>query len=321
MAPFEPASWLPHPHLQTVLGKFLRPRLDPWVVRERIWTPDGDFLDLDLGPDPGPDRPVVLILHGLEGSTRRAYVRVLVRELSRERVLAVGLNFRSCSGVPNLQPRFYHSGETGDVALAAAWLRQRFPERPLGLAGFSLGGNVALKHLGEGAEGIRAAVAISVPFDLMAGTRAIETGTMGRIYTHYFLKSLLSKAELKRELLAPVLDLERVMAARTLRDFDEAATAPLHGFGGATEYYTECSSARFLDRIRVPTLLLQSADDPFLPREALPVEAVRRNPFLRGAFTERGGHVGFVVGRKPWRPEFWAEREAARYLGRALLEA
>jgi len=321
-APFRPAPWILHPHLQTVLGKFLRPRIDPGLRRERIATPDGDFLDLDFMPDPGPDRPVVLILHGLEGSTRRGYVRVLMRELAERQILAVGLNFRSCSGEPNLRPRFYHSGETGDAALVLKWLAARFPGRPLGLAGFSLGGNVALKLLGEaggrGPTPVRAAVAISVPFDLVAGTRAIESGTMGRVYTHYFLKSLLAKTEAKVALLAPVIDLERVRRARTLREFDDAATAPLHGFPGSAAYYRESSSARFLGAIRTPTLLLQAADDPFLPREALPEQTIAGNPHLVPAFVPRGGHVGFVGGSRPWRPVFWAEREAARFLAATL---
>ena len=201
-------------------------------------------------------------------------------------------------------------------------LRRRYPGRPLGALGFSLGGNVLLKYAGElgddASERFGALATISVPFDLTAGTQAIETGAMGRLYTHYFLRSLHRKTRAKEALLDELLDLETVMAARTLREYDDAATAPLHGFPGAARYYREASSARFLHRIRVPTLLLQSTDDPFLPLEALPREQMAENPHLLPALTTGGGHVGFVGGAGPWRPRFWAESEAARYLARML---
>lgn len=323
--PFEPAAWLPGPHLQTVGGKFLRPKTRNELVRTRIQTPDGDFLDLDLSPDlpAGGGPPLVLILHGLEGSTARGYVRLAVEELARRGVAAAGLNFRSCSGEPNLQPRFYHSGETGDLAHVIEWLQDRYPRSPLGAIGFSLGGNVLLKFLGEAGErdaaaALRGAVAVSVPFDLVAGTRALEAGAMGRIYTHYFLRSLREKTEAKAELLSGHVELEAVRKARTLREYDEAATAPLHGFPGARVYYERSSSALYLSRIRVPTLLLQAEDDPFLPRDALPVDTVRMNPALLAGFTSAGGHVGFVGGSAPWRPTFWAEAEGARYLAHLL---
>jgi len=320
--PFRAAPWLPGPHLQTVVGKFLRPRSTLSLARRRIDTPDGDFLDLDLAPETEPEAPLVLVLHGLEGNTGRGYVRLAMDEMHRKGLRPVGMNFRSCSGEPNRRPRFYHSGETSDLAVVLQWLRKRFPDRPLAALGFSLGGNVLLKYLGEEGEGAKeflsGAAAISVPFDLTAGTRAIESGTMGRVYTYYFIRSLRKKVEAKTDLLEGLLDLEMVLKARTLREYDQVATAPLHGFPGAAAYYREASSARFLEDIRVPTLLLQAEDDPFLPAYALPREKVSRNPCLLPAFTPAGGHVGFVTGSSPWRPRFWAESEAARYLATIL---
>ncbi len=320
--PYRPARWLPGPHLQTVLGKFLRPGANPGLERRRLETPDGDFLDLDFGPDPVGDAPIVLVLHGLEGSTRRPYVRLAMGEIARRGMRAVGLNFRSCSGVPNRQPRFYHSGETEDLAFILGLLRERFPHRPIGALGFSLGGNVLLRFLGtrkaDAAQVLTGAAAISVPFDLIEGTHLLERSPMGKVYTHYFLRSLHAKARAKRGLLAPVIDLERVLAARTLREFDEAATAPLHGFASAWEYYREASSAPLLQHVSIPTFLLHAMDDPFLPPESVPLEAVHRNPWLLGSFATTGGHVGFVEGRAPWKPGFWAEREAARYLAHVL---
>lgn len=319
-APFRPALWLPGPHLQTVGAKLLRPNPPVVLRRERIRTPDDDFLDLDFvtGVSKVGDAPLVVILHGLEGSTARGYVRLAMAEMAARGLAVVGMNFRSCSGELNVQPRFYHSGETGDLAFVLETLRERWPGRPMGALGFSLGGNVLLKFLGEaaaaGQEPLTAAVAVSVPFDLLAGTGVLESSPMGRLYTHYFLRSLRRKTQGKAPLIRDRIDLDGVLRARTLRQYDEAATAPLHGFPGAEVYYRRSSSARFLEQIRTPTLLLQSDDDPFLPREALPTAAAERNPYLLAGFTSGGGHVGFVEGPGPWRPTFWAEREAARYL-------
>lgn len=327
--PFRAAPWLPGGHLQTLGGKFLRPVDDPGLRRERWDTPDGDFVDLDFGPDPGGDAPIVLVLHGLEGSTGRGYVRVLMAELLARGVLPVGLNFRSCSGELNRQARFYHSGDTADPAHVLARIAERFSGRPLGAAGFSLGGNVLLRLLGRAGAGtgadrlpesFGAAVAISVPFDLAAGTRVLEEDRMGRLYTWYFLRSLQGKARGKQAALRKVIDWERLQKARTLREFDDAATAPLHGFENAWDYYERASSEPWLRAIRTPTLLIHAQDDPFMPPRSAPHEAVQANPWLMGAFPARGGHVGFVEGVGPWAPGFWAETEAARYLADRLTE-
>lgn len=320
LRPFEPAPWLPGPHLQTVAGKFLRPAVDPGLERLRIPTPDDDFLDLEIGPEPTPEAPVALVLHGLEGSTARPYMRVAMSRLFDRGIRPVGLNFRACSGIPNLRPRFYHSGETGDLAHVVELLQARFPDRPIGALGFSLGGNVLLKYLGEVGDGspVRAAAAVSVPFDLAAGSRFIESGLMGKVYTIYFIRSLRAKLRSKKAVLGDLLDLERALRARTLWEYDEAATAPLHGFPGAADYYRRSSSLGFLPGIRTPTLLLQAEDDPFLPPGSLPVAEVEANPHLLPGFTPRGGHVGFVSGASPWKARFWAEDEAARYLAGRL---
>ncbi len=324
--PFRPAPGLANPHAQTIGGRWLRPR-DPLPLRrERVDTPDGDFLDLDFGEAPegswnSSAAPVVVILHGLEGCSQSGYVLQTMRELAARGVRAAALNFRTCGGEPNRLARFYHSGETGDLGFVLRLLAERWPDAPLGAVGFSLGGNVLLKYLGECGEGAlpRAAVAVSVPFDLAAGAASMERG-MGRVYTARFLRTLRGKFESKRPLIGDAVDGRRVLAARTFREFDDAATAPLHGFRDADHYYAASSSARYLAGIRVPTLLLHSADDPFLPADAVPRAAARDNPFITAAFTEHGGHVGFVAGT-PWAPQFWAEAEAARFLGEQLAGA
>ena len=190
-----------------------------------------------------------------------------------------------------------------------------------GAIGYSLGGNVLLKLLGEEGEGARrwveAAAAISVPYDLAAGADHLARSAMGRFYRRRFVRSLQRKLEAKRALLAGAVDLDRALRARTFREFDDAATAPLHGFADAAEYYRLSSSARYLEAIRIPTLLVHAEDDPFLPLHALPREAMARNPYLVPVITPGGGHVGFIGG-PPWAPRFWAEAEAARFLAARL---
>ncbi|HET9984913.1 MAG TPA: hydrolase [Longimicrobiales bacterium] len=319
-APFRASRWLRHAHFQTIFGRLLRREGWPELRRERWETPDGDFVDLDFAPEPATEHaPLVLLLHGLEGSARRGYAINTYRALAARGVGAVGLNFRSCSGEVNRTARFYHSGDTEDIRFVLRGLAERFPGRRLGAVGFSLGGNALLKYLGEDGEAARvsAAAAVSVPFDLGAGARLLDSTRMGRFYTSLFLKTLREKAEAKQPLLDGRLDLARIRDARTFREFDDAATAPLHGFADADDYYARSSSGRFLERIRVPTLLLHSRDDPFLPEDAIPWAAIRANPRLHAVVTDEGGHVGFVGGN-PFRPEFWAEEEAARFLASEL---
>ena len=288
------------------------------LTPERIETADGDFLDVDWMPETDPSAPLVLVLHGLEGHTRRGYMVQSFLALADRGMRAVGLNFRGCSGESNRAPRFYHSGETEDVRFVIDLLRERFPARPLMAIGISLGGNVLLKYLGEQgakrAAAVSAAVAISVPYDLSAGADALERGGMAKIYIRYFLRSLFAKVRAKKEVLANILDLDAVWASTTRREFDDAATAKLHGFVGAEDYYLKSSSNRFLQSIRVPTLLVHSRDDPFLPAAALPLPAIEANPFLTLVLTEGGGHVGFFEGGPPWHPTFWMEEQSAAFL-------
>lgn len=315
--PFRPAVWAPGPHAQTLLARAIRPPTTLVYQRERVETPDGDFLDLDWAPEADESGPIALVLHGLEGSADRRYVRNVCSELQVRGVRSVVMNFRGCSGESNLKPHFYHSGETGDPRFVLQMIRERYPSRRVGALGFSLGGNVLLKLLGEDEAGgvglVQAAAAVSVPYDLAAGCELLEQSVMGRVYSGYFMRSLRGKVQLKQEMLEPLLDLEAVLAARTIREFDERATAPLNGFDSAAHYYRECSSDGFLQSIRVPTFLLHAEDDPFLPPRSIPTEPVQENPHLSMARHARGGHVGFIEGT-PTRPRFWAEEESARFL-------
>ncbi len=315
---FSPPWWLASAHLQTLAGKFLRATPDGMLTTERLETPDGDFLDIDWMPETDPAAPLVVLVHGLEGHTKRGYMVQTYLALATHGMRAVGLNLRGCSGETNRAPRFYHSGETGDIGFVIGLLRERFPTRPLMAIGFSLGANALLKFLGEqgakNATPVSAAVAISVPFDLSAGAAALDRGGMARIYSGYFLRSLFAKVRAKKEILANILDLDAVWASKTLREFDDAATAKLHGFAGAEDYYRKSSSNRFVHSVRVPTLLVHSRDDPFLPPAALPLSAIEANPFLTLVLTDRGGHVGFFEGGPPWNPAFWMEEQSASFL-------
>jgi len=322
--PFRAAWWLPGAHAQTVAGKYLRPKTGVRYRRERLETPDGDFLDLDWAsivgfPELPDDAPLVVVVHGLEGSAQSAYVLETCRMVRERGMRAVAMNFRSCSGEPNRTARFYHAGETGDLAFVLDRCAALFPRAPLAAVGFSLGANMLLKHLGEQGDGARvsAAVAVSVPFDLMAGAVKLDRSFMGRQYQGIFIRSLRRKLEEKRELVGDGCDQPRARKARTFLEFDDAATSRLHGFRDVEHYYSSQSSKSFVPGIRRPTLVLQSVDDPFVDEAALPREAIRANPNLTAAFTERGGHVGFIGG-EPWAPVFWAEREAARFLASQL---
>lgn len=317
---FRPPWWLRNPHAQTFAGVFLRrPGWHP-LERRRLDTPDGDFLDLDFTPDPGPDAPIVLVLHGLEGYIRRPYAWGVLSRLFDRGVRGVGLNFRGCGGEPNRAARFYHAGDTGDLAFVVEHLRRRYPGRTVGAIGFSLGGSVILKYLGErGADSpVAAAATICVPFDLATSCDRIGRGFMGGLYTTYFLRSLRRKIRAKQAVLDETIDTGPALHARTLREFDDALTAPLHGFADADDYYARSDARAFLPRIRVPVLLIQSRDDPISSPAAIPDEQVAANRHLVPAFAPGGGHVGFVRGGAPWRASIHADGEAVRFLAHHL---
>ncbi len=321
---FRPAWWLPGPHAQTIGARILRKKSGVKLRRERIELPDGDFLDLDwvghaAGSEVDEGAPLVMVLHGLEGSAKSGYALQLYRELALCGLQPVGVNFRGCSGEPNRLPRAYHSGETGDLAHIADTLSQRFSGRQLGSVGVSLGGNVLLKYLGEqrgNKTAIAAAAAISVPYDLSAGADHIEHG-FSRTYRAFLVRKLKRKVRAKLDVVNGKIDVSGALAARTFRDFDNAVIVPLHGFNDAEDYYRKSSSNQFLSSIEVPTLLIHSLDDPFLPISSVPVQAGVDNPLIETAFTHNGGHVGFVSGA-PWSPVFWAEYTVARFLAARL---
>lgn len=322
MTQFRAPRWLRGRHAQTVWGSLFRLPIRLPLRHERWELPDGDFIDVELLAAARPDAPVVVVCHGLEGSSKAGYVRGLVRELGARSLGAVAVNFRGCSGEPNRLARFYHSGDTGDLAFVVDRLRAAQPGRALGLAGFSLGGNVVAKYLGERGDAVapevRAAAVVSVPFDLALCARNLDgPSLMARVYRERFLRRLRKKVAHKARAHA-ALPVEKARAARTFRQWDHDVTAPLHGFASAEDYWTRASAGPLLPSVRRPLLVLAAEDDPFVPPEALPRAAAAANPLLRLEISRQGGHVAFVHG-PPWSTRRHAERRAAEFLSENLL--
>jgi len=326
MRSYRPAWWLPGPHTQTLWGKFGR-RIRPAPTRiQRIETPDGDFVELHrLAPPPGAPSnvPRIILLHGLEGTIRSHYAQGLLAEAATRGWAADLLLFRSCGDELNHARRFYHSGETTDLALVIEHVRHEHPDNQLAIVGVSLGGNVTLKYLGERVTQLPpqlvAAAAVSVPFDLGRGSRHISQG-FARVYERHFLRSLKQKVRDKSARYPDLIPPGALDQIATLYDFDDAFTAPIHGFRDADHYYTTSSSIHYLDSISIDTLLLSAQDDPFLPNDVLgQVQRIAEtNPHLHIEFPDRGGHAGFVGG-PPWHPEYYLERGVGEFLARRFV--
>lgn len=305
-----------NPHLQTIWQTLFRRSGRLEGMASETWeTRDGDVIDVDLLAEK-PGRPGVIVLHGLEGSSRARYVQGVVHAANARGWNAAAVNFRSCGPSVHRVPRTYHSGFTSDLAEVVTRLGAHW-KSPIGLVGFSLGGNVTLKFLGERSvdSPVAAAVAVSVPFDLRACAASLDgPGAWRRIYRTRFLRTLKRKAlaDARRFPDGPY-DVVKIRAARTIRDFDHVGTARLFGFESAEDYYARSSSAGFLAAIRTPALLLSAMDDPFIPLESIPRATIAANPALTLRLVPHGGHVGFVGGS--WmRPEYVAERIAIDFL-------
>lgn len=314
---YSPAWWVPGGHLQTLWGKLFRRQPQAATILERWDTPDGDFLELHRLVSE-PTAPRVLLLHGLEGSIRSHYAQGLLNEAARRGWGADLLIFRSCGSELNLTRRFYHSGETTDVALVLERISREFPLAPLAMAGVSLGGNVLLKFLGERGNdlpsALRAAATISVPFDLARSSRRINRG-FSKFYQRFFLSSLRRKAEEKARRFPDLAPADRIASLRTLEDFDNLITGPLHGFRNAQDYYSRSSSLPYLKDIRLTTLLISAFDDPMLPPEVLDeVQKIAgQNSALKTEFVQKGGHAGFITGSVPWRSFYYAEYRVGEF--------
>jgi len=315
-AEFRPAWWLRGAHAQTLWSSLLRWSPRPVLRRERLELSDGDFLDLDWTP--GDSGPIVILLHGLEGSSDSGYVRGLLAILGRYGWRGVVLHFRGCSGTPNRLARCYNAGHTEDIAHVVPLLRQREPHTSLAAVGFSLGGNVLLKWLGEtGSDCLQAAVAVSTPMVLDAATRRMQQG-FARLYQAHLLASLKKNYRRKfRHRHDGPVTLAELTRIRDFYAYDECITAPLHGYANADDYYRRASCRQYLRNICTPTLILHSLDDPLMSPEVVP----SKNELADSVTLELspyGGHVGFVSGDWPWRMDYWLDRRIPCFLTKYL---
>lgn len=312
---FRPSRLLGNRHLQTVFPNvFLRrPRVE--TRRERLELADGDFIDVDWTL--GKTGPIVIVLHGLEGSIRSRYAARIMRRIHEMGLRGALPHFRGCSGEPNRLPIGYHSGFTQDIEYFTGLLKQREPQTALAAVGYSLGGNVLLKWLGESANAgrLETGVAVSVPFDLADASRVIEQG-MSRIYKWELLDRMRRSSIRKFNRVKAPFPLPNIRKIRTFRAFDDKLTAPLHGYRDADDYYARCSSRFFLKNIHVPTLILHAADDPFMSPASVPRED-ELSPAVTLELSQQGGHVGFVNGSL-LRPNMWLAERISLHLQERL---
>jgi hypothetical protein len=309
LIPYRAPAWLPGGHAQTI-WPILRKGALPAYHRERWDTPDGDFIDVDwLDAAQETDAPLVVLFHGLEGSSASHYAGALMSALVQRGWDGAVPHFRGCSGEPNRLPRAYHSGDADEIDWILRRMRAQFPQRQIVAAGVSLGGNALLKWAGEQEDAahdvVQAIAAACAPLDLTAAGQALQQG-FSLAYAKHFLVSLKAHSELKLKQFPDVFDGARMRAAKTLYDFDDAVTAPLHGFRDAGDYWRRASSKPWLGGVRVPALVLNALNDPFMPHHALPTQReVAASVALE--FPAAGGHVGFVSGAFPghldWLPQ------------------
>jgi predicted alpha/beta-fold hydrolase len=323
---FKPAWWLNNAHLQTLYPALMRKTLlPPELRRERLITPDNDFIDIDWCGE--GNQPLIILLHGLTGSSQSGYIKGLQIVLLTEGFRSVALNFRGCSGEYNHSARCYHSGETEDIHFLYQTLRQREPDMPFAAVGFSLGGNVLLKWLGEQGNKLSlfAAIAVSVPLVLSTCATKLDTG-LSKIYRENLLRELIQHVRAKQRHLEKLGKLKEAGKIEQLGDlsriksfwqYDDRVVARLHGFKNVQDYYQRSSSRQFLNSIAIPTLLIQALDDPFMTEEVLP-DLGELSSTIHLEITQGGGHVGFVAGENPFRPDYWLEQRIPEFLKQHL---
>ena len=302
--PYVSPSWLTNGHLQTIVPAKLLAIPKVAFRRERWICPDEDFIDLDFIDAP-PNQPLVVLFHGLEGSSESHYARALMASVRQRGWAGVVVHFRGCSGEMNRGPRFYHSGDSAEINWVLRRLHQQQPDRRLFVCGVSLGGNALLRWLGESghqADFVQAACSVSAPLDLAQGGAALSSG-FNLVYTRVFLRTLKPKCLQKLQQFPGLFDRQRMLAAKNLYEFDNVVTAPLHGYRNTEDYWHRASGKHVLGDITLPTLVLNAMNDPFLPGRYLPVSAA---PGVTLEYPQHGGHVGFASAEWPannmWLP-------------------
>ncbi|WP_282131142.1 hydrolase [Pseudoalteromonas aliena] len=318
---FKPAWWMTNRHVQTIMPRFFRPFQHTRYELEQLDTPDGDFIELAWSLPHNETAPLAIVLHGLEGNINSFYAKGMMKALKKQGYAVVLMHFRNCSTEVNRLPRAYHSGDTADLAFFINHLKQQYPNRLMGAVGFSLGGNVLAKYLGEQALAcpLNAAAVISAPYDLSSSSDVIRK-SLGKIYQKYLLDRMKKSMQRKLPQIKQQISLtpKQLMKIDDLLEFDNQLTAPLHGFENAHDYYRQASAMPYLKHIAVPTLIIHAKDDPMLSIKAVPSrQDVSEHVTLR--ISEKGGHVGFISGKNPFKPIFWLEKAVPNYFGQHVL--
>ncbi|ALS34435.1 hypothetical protein PTRA_a3465 [Pseudoalteromonas translucida KMM 520] len=304
------------------MPRFFRPFHHTRYQLEQLDTPDGDFIELAWSLPHNETAPLAVVLHGLEGNINSFYAKGMMKALKKQGFAVVLMHFRNCSTEVNRLPRAYHSGDTADLSFFINHLKQLYPNRPLVAVGFSLGGNVLAKYLGEQQQQcpLSAAALVSAPYDLSASSDVIRK-SLGKIYQKYLLDRMKKSMQRKLPQIEKKISLtpEQLMKIDDLLEFDNQLTAPLHGFENAHDYYRQASAMPYLKHIAVPTLIIHAKDDPMLSIKAVPSrQDVSEHVTLR--ISEKGGHVGFISGKNPFKPVFWLEQAVPRYFGQYVLD-
>ena len=309
---FRPYPLLANRHLQTIWPRLFHRQSRQKFDRQRIELADGDFLDLDWFPDNSESRNIVILVHGLGGSSSSHYIKRIGVGLIQSGFRVVVFNLRGATE-PNRTPRTYHSGETGDLEMVINLIRAQYQSESLYLAGFSLGGNVILKWLGENPRQdlVAKAVAVSPPFDLSAVSRRLDQG-FSRMYRNIILRGLRKHVKSRQAMLQSEVDLEAAYNAKTFTEYDDAVTAPLNGFRDAQDYYSKSSCRQFLDTISRPVLIIHSKDDPFSSPDIIPSKS-ELGPGVILELSDRGGHLGFVSGRNGLAVDYWLPHRIADF--------
>lgn len=308
-------------HVQTIMPRFFRPFHHTRYQLEQLDTPDGDFIELAWSLPHNETAPLAVVLHGLEGNINSFYAKGMMKALKKQGFAVVLMHFRNCSTEVNRLPRAYHSGDTADLSFFINHLKQLYPNRPLVAVGFSLGGNVLAKYLGEQQQQcpLSAAALVSAPYDLSASSDVIRK-SLGKIYQKYLLDRMKKSMQRKLPQIKQQISIttDQLMEIDDLLEFDNQLTAPLHGFENAHDYYRQASAMPYLKHIAVPTLIIHAKDDPMLSIKAVPSrQDVSEHVTLR--ISDKGGHVGFISGKNPFKPVFWLEQAVPSYFVQYVL--
>lgn len=316
---FKPAWWLSNPHLQTMAAKWLRRHETITTYREIIHLPDNDSLELAWTelPKAQQDKPIVIILHGLEGSVDSHYAKGMLQTLKKRGWIGVLMHFRGCGQYPNKFGRSYHSGNIEDISYLISLIESRYPSNKKAIIGFSLGGNVVANYLAKVDNTIKAGVMICAPFDLASCSKRINTG-ISKIYQKYLVDMLKTSALIKiNTKKVQHINHSQLSHIKTLWDFDNQYTAPLNGFNDAADYYNQASGKPLLAKIKTPCLVIHAQDDPFLCHNST-IQQLKLNGNIEFEISKKGGHVGFIAGKNPLNPYYWLEQRVPEYLASYL---